>query len=104
MATLPLNALALGVPAAVAAGAYINAKFTLSTDWKTIRHEREWLQRLQNRLKETGGTCTLWGMFDRVHPGAELLWFEGKTWTYGQIKLGTLVDSMSTLWLQRFCC
>ncbi|RDW89159.1 bifunctional fatty acid transporter synthetase (FAT1) [Coleophoma cylindrospora] len=87
MATLPLNALAIGLPAAIAAGAYVNAKFALATDWKTIRHDREWIQRLQSRLKEAGGNCTLWGMFDRVDPSAEFLWFEGRTWTYGEMKI-----------------
>ncbi|KAL3425863.1 AMP-binding enzyme [Phlyctema vagabunda] len=86
MTSLPLNAVALAVPAALAAGAYVNAKFAIGTDLKAIRHDREWGTRLQQRLTEAGGNCTLYGMFNRIDESATLLWFEGKEWTYGELK------------------
>ena len=72
--------------AAVAAGAYLNAKLSIGTDVQQLRHDRDWRNRLGRRIQELGDTCTLYAMFDRVDPNLEALWFEGRTWTYGELK------------------
>ncbi|TVY42800.1 Fatty acid transporter protein [Lachnellula occidentalis] len=72
--------------AALAAGAYLNAKLGISPDIQQLRHERAWGERFQSRLASLGDSCSTYHMFDRVDPGLEFLWFEGKAWTYGEIK------------------
>lgn len=74
--------------AAVAAGAYLNAKLSVGLDVKNLRHDREWGRRLGAKIQSLGDTCTIYAMFDSVDPNVEVLWFEGKTWTYGELKGG----------------
>lgn len=76
---------------AVAVGAYLNAKFSISTDLKQLRYDREWGQRLGQRIAELGDSGSLFGLFDRVDEGVEALWFEGQSWTYGELKNGWFV-------------
>jgi hypothetical protein len=91
--------------AAVAAGAYLNAKMGIGTDLKVMREEREFGERLGRRIRELGDTCTLFRMFDIVSPEKEALWFEGKTWTYGELKIGTyrLYNSKEDLKIDENC-
>ena len=72
--------------AALAAGAYLNAKLSIGTDLHQLRRDRAWQNRLGQRIQELGDNCTIYAMFDRVNPNLEALWFEGRTWTYGEIK------------------
>jgi hypothetical protein len=74
--------------ATLAAGAYLNAKFGIGEDLQQLKYDREWGQRLGRRISELGDTCTLYQMFDRVDRGIEALWFEGRSWTYGELKKG----------------
>lgn len=74
--------------AALAAGAYLNAKLAISTDIRNLRTDRAWGNRLQSRIQELGDNCSLYHIFNRIDPTIEFLWFEGKTWTYGEIKSG----------------
>jgi hypothetical protein len=74
--------------AALAAGAYLNAKLGIGADLGTLREEREFGERLGRRIEELGDTVTLYHMFDIVSREKEALWFEGKTWTYGELKTG----------------
>ena len=72
----------------MAAAAYIDGRLGISTDIKTWQHEKEWGNRLGARIRELGDTVTLYALFDRVDERVEALWFEGKTWTYGELKRG----------------
>ncbi|TVY13141.1 Long-chain fatty acid transport protein 4 [Lachnellula arida] len=62
--------------AALAAGAYLNAKLGISPDIQQMRHERAWGERLQSRIASLGDSCSTYHMFDIVDPGLEFLWFE----------------------------
>jgi hypothetical protein len=55
---------------------------------RQLQHERAWGKRLGAVIESLGDTCTIYHMFDRVSPEVEALWFEGKTWTYGELKKG----------------
>lgn len=88
---MSLPTLALASAAALASSAYINAKFSIGIDLQNMRYEREWVQRLGERVKALGDTCTLWAMFDAVDESNEVLWFEGRSWTYGELKGGELL-------------
>jgi hypothetical protein len=80
--------------AALAAGAYLNAKWSIGIDLKNLQHDRAWGKRLGAFIGALGDTVTLYGMLERVNPHAEALWFEGRTWTYGEIKKGKSVLKM----------
>jgi hypothetical protein len=84
MATTPalLSAAALGT------AAYLNAKLGIQNDLQQLSYDRESLARFQQRLGILGDTCTLYRMFELADSKAEALWFEGRTWTYGQLKNG----------------
>jgi hypothetical protein len=77
--------------AALAAGAYLNAKLSISPDIQQLRNDRAWGKRLQSRIQDLGDSCSIYHMFERVDPAIEFLWFEGKSWTYGEIKNGELL-------------
>ncbi|KAE9367888.1 acetyl-CoA synthetase-like protein [Stipitochalara longipes BDJ] len=72
--------------AALAAGAYLNAKWSIGIDLRNLHHDRAWGKRLGAFIAALGDTVTLYHMFAKVDPHVEALWFEGKSWTYGELK------------------
>lgn len=78
----------LSVAAALAATAYVNAKFGVGIDLQQLKYDREWYTRFMQRLQILGDTCTLYRIFELAASEAEALWFEGQVWTYGQLKKG----------------
>ncbi|XRM39061.1 hypothetical protein ABZX51_002440 [Aspergillus tubingensis] len=92
--------IAIASALSAAAGAYINAKFSISTDLSLLYKERSWANRLGQRIAQLGDTATLYKLLERVvevdgQGAAEALWFEHKTWTYSQLK--DLVDRFASL-------
>lgn len=91
LSDISVPAVAAASALSVAAGAYVNAKFSISTDLASIRGDRAWGKRLAQRMAELGDTPTVYGMLRRVvevegHGSAEAIWFEGKSWTYSELK------------------
>lgn len=85
----PSMALASGL--SLAAGAYLNAKLSVSTDLSAIYQDMSWGKRLGERIQELGDTATVYKMLERVVDvhgagSADALWFEKKTWSYSQLK------------------
>jgi hypothetical protein len=78
----------VGTSAAVAAGAYLNAKWSVGIDVRNLQHDRAWGKRLGALIEALGDTVTIYHMFARVSLEVEALWFEGKTWSYGELKKG----------------
>ncbi|BDD56134.1 hypothetical protein MPDQ_000644 [Monascus purpureus] len=94
------SSLALTSALSLAAGAYLNAKLSLSTDISQILGDRAWVKRLGRRMAELGDSATIYKMLERVvdvdgHGSTEALWFENRTWTYSQLK--ELVDRFAAL-------
>lgn len=84
-------AVAMASALSVAAGAYLNAKLSISTDLSTISKDRAFGKRLGERISQLGDTTTIYNMLERVveveRQGAtDALWFEQKTWSYSQLK------------------
>jgi hypothetical protein len=81
-------ALASGV--SLAAGAYLNAKLAISTDLAAMRSDRLAMRRMGQRIGDLGGLTTVYKMLERVvergSGATDALWFEGKTWSYSQLK------------------
>lgn len=74
-----------------AAGAYLNAKLGISTDLTNLYHDRDFGKRLAQCVNDLGESQTVYGLLERgveFHGkgASEALWFEGKTWTYAQLK------------------
>ncbi|KAI9733769.1 MAG: hypothetical protein M1818_007183 [Claussenomyces sp. TS43310] len=86
MASTNLSSIAFLSSAALAAGAYLDAKLSISTDVRTWRNDRQWERGLSSLIQELGDTCTLYNIFSKADPGADALWFEGRTWSYGQLR------------------
>lgn len=85
--------LAAAAAATVATGTYLNAKFSITTDIKNLKLDRQARASIGQRIQELGDTCTLYSVFDRANPEIEALWFEGQTWTYGELKMGRFSTS-----------
>lgn len=83
--------MAMASALAVTAGAYLDAKFGVSTDISSIKNDRSWMKRLEQRIANLGDSTTIYRMLERAvdvdgHGSSEALWFEHKTWTYCQLK------------------
>lgn len=75
----------------VAAGAYLNAKLSISTDLSTLFNDRDFGKRLGERIGQLGDSTTIYKMLERVvqvegQGATDALWFEHKTWSYSQLK------------------
>lgn len=73
------------------AGAYLNARLSLSTDLTNLYHDRAFGKKLGQRLAVLADTPTWYGMLQRVvdvegKGDVEALWFEDKAWTYARLK------------------
>ncbi|KAJ5179318.1 hypothetical protein N7492_002528 [Penicillium capsulatum] len=93
-------ALAMASALSVAAGAYLNAKLAIGTDLSSLSKDRAFGQRLTERIASLGESTTIYKMLERVvevegRAAADALWFEQKTWSYGQLK--DLVDRFAAL-------
>lgn len=85
------EAAVIGAAALTATAAYVNAKLSIGRDLKTLKYEKSFGQRLGKQIQALGDTCTLYNLFDQVNPEIEALWFEGRSWTYGEIKQGEVL-------------
>lgn len=83
-----IQALSLAGAALVAGGSYINARYGFETDIREIKRERNGVKRLFENFSQLGESCTIYNVFSRADPTSDALWFEGQTWTYGQLKQG----------------
>ena len=85
------SSMALASGLSLAVGAYLNAKLSISTDLSSLYHDRSAMKRMGQRMMEVGDTATLYKLLERVlevhgHGSRDALWFEGKTWSYAQLK------------------
>jgi hypothetical protein len=74
--------------AALATTAYLNAKLGIENDLRQLCYDREWLVQFQQWLGTLGDRCTLYKVLELADSMAEALWFEGRTWTYAQLREG----------------
>jgi hypothetical protein len=84
-------AVAVASAISVAAGAYLNAKLSISTDLSTIFNDRAFGNRLGERIGQLGQSPTIYKMLQRVvevegQGASDAIWFEQKTWSYTQLK------------------
>ncbi|KAL2834466.1 hypothetical protein BDW59DRAFT_137907 [Aspergillus cavernicola] len=104
LSEISVPAVATASALSLAASTYLNAKYSISTDLATIFNDRAFGKRLAHRMSQLGDTTTVYGMLHRVievegHGSNEALWFEGKTWTYAELK--DLADRLAALLRER---
>lgn len=75
--------------AAVAAAFFLNDRYGLSHDIGELAQTRKYKQRIDAKIKELGDDVTIYRMLELARPDASALWFEGRTWTYAELKAGS---------------
>ena len=96
--------MALSLAASLAGAAYLNAKWSLSTDVAQLLRDRSFARRLERRLAQLGDTATLYRMLELLvdvdgRGAVDALWFEQSTWSYRQLK--DRVDPLAAFLAQR---
>jgi acyl-CoA synthetase (AMP-forming)/AMP-acid ligase II len=81
--------------ATMAGAAYLDGKLGISLDVRELHRERTWRRRLEERIKSLGTQCTLYGVLSGADRNAQALWFEGRTWTYTDLK--SIVDKLAEI-------
>ena|SRR5690349_17348465 len=92
---MSIQELSLAGAALLAAGSYVNAKYGIGADIREIGYEKQFTRRLLETYEKLGDSCTLYHVFSKVDPASDALWFEGQTWTYGQLKHGLCSSGLS---------
>ena len=85
---MDVSSTALVSAAALAAGAYLNAKLGISTDLNELALAREFGEFHGKKLQSLGDTKTIYGVFEQANENDEALWFEGRGWSYRELKNG----------------
>lgn len=83
-----LPSAALGAASAVLAGLYLDGRYGLGHDIRQMMLDKAFRKRMGGRIAQLGDETTLYRMLELADPEAEALWFEGRSWSYGQIKEG----------------
>jgi hypothetical protein len=73
-----------------ATGAYLDARYGVSYDLRKLSQIRTSQKRVGERIRELGGEATLYRLLELADQGAEALWFEGRSLTYGEMKISKL--------------
>ncbi|EER45562.1 long-chain acyl-CoA synthetase [Histoplasma capsulatum H143] len=74
------------------AASYLNARFAIGCDLRDIRYKRDIARRKQQRIACAKGTHSMYAILQQSGNSDEdeAIWFEGKTMSYGQLKMGKL--------------
>jgi acyl-CoA synthetase (AMP-forming)/AMP-acid ligase II len=73
-----------------ATGANLDARYGVSYDLRKLSQIRTSQKRVGERIRELGGEATLYRLLELADQGAEALWFEGRSLTYGEMKISKL--------------
>ncbi|KAH8800379.1 putative bifunctional fatty acid transporter/acyl-CoA synthetase [Xylogone sp. PMI_703] len=81
-----LSALALPVVVSALGSAYLNAKLGITRDIKQLRYDRTYGKIIAQNIARVGNSnmSTLAYALKSADKTAEGLWFEGRSWTYGE--------------------
>ena len=72
----------------LAGTSYFNARYGIGRDIKQLYDGRRWKKWITDRIKELGDHVTLYRLIEFCDPNAEALWFEGRTWSYDELRRG----------------
>jgi hypothetical protein len=86
---MSLSLTSLATAGGLLAGAsYFNACYGIGRDIKQLYDDRRWRKRIKDRIKELGDHVTLYRLTEFCDPDEEALWFEGRSWNYGELRRG----------------
>jgi hypothetical protein len=88
MDQIAVKSLAAATAAAVAGAAYLDGKYALRRDVKHILGERGFKKRMDERMGLLGDRATMHHLMELANQNATGLWFEGRSWTYAEMKKG----------------
>lgn len=84
-----MDGLVVATAAAAAGGlAYLNGRYAIAEDVRQLLRNRRFDKRLGDRIAQLQGWCTLYRMWQVADANSEALWFEDRSWTYGQLVAG----------------
>jgi hypothetical protein len=90
MDQISTKALAAATAALVASATYIDGHYAISRDIKHLLSDRRFGQRIQGKCQQLGQHATLYHHMELADPAADALWFEGREWTYAEMKKGVV--------------
>jgi hypothetical protein len=80
---------AAGAAAATALAAlFLDERYGVSRDLGQILQDRAFRKRMGARINHLGDDVTIYRMLELARPDATALWFEGRSWTYAEMKAG----------------
>ena len=86
---MSLSLTSLAAAGGLLAGAsYLNARYGIGRDIKQLYDDKRWRKRVAARIGELGDHVTLYRLTEFCDPNAEALWFEGRTWSYDELRRG----------------
>lgn len=77
---------ALPAAAAIVGAMYLDAKHHIVKDLSAWQAARQLQKRVAEGNAMMGDYCTLYHMLDFNDPAAEAFWFEGRGWTFADVK------------------
>jgi len=86
MEQLSTKALTAATVAFLAGATYIDGHYAITRDIKHLLSDRRYGQRIQARCQQLANHATLYHWLELADPKAEALWFEGRSWTYAEMK------------------
>jgi hypothetical protein len=90
MEKLSTKTVAAATAALVAGATYIDGHYAISRDVKQLLSDRQFGKRIDQRCQQLGQHATLYHHMELADPTAAALWFEGREWTYAEMKHGRL--------------
>jgi hypothetical protein len=77
-----------GTAAAALAALFLAERYGVSRDVGQILQDRAFRKRMGARINHLGDDVTIYRMLELAQPDAAALWFEGRSWTYAEMKAG----------------
>ncbi|KAE9979471.1 hypothetical protein BLS_009778 [Venturia inaequalis] len=98
MVAVTPKALVAASSALIAGATYIDAQLAITRDVQQIFRDKRYGKAIGNRFQALRNNASAYGHLLLADPSAEALWFEGRTWTWGQVKKET--DALAEILLQ----
>jgi hypothetical protein len=77
-----------GAAAAAIAARFLDERYGVLRDVGQILQDRAFRKRMGARINHLGDDVTIYRMLELAQPDATALWFEGRSWTYSEMKAG----------------
>lgn len=86
---MTVTTIAASTALASALALYTNSKLGLTADIQSIRDQKAFGQNIGAHIARVGSHPSLYRLLELASPNADALWFEGRSWTYRAMQIGT---------------